>query len=345
MRKIPALLAITLIGSCFSFTQANELQTVTARLQETPLEQVLDGTVEAVRQSTVSAEISGRITEINFDVDDVVNKGNVLVKIRDNEYVARLQRAEAALNEAIAQFDDAKTEFARATDMFSKNVISEAQYDSAEAALKGAEARVAASRAAVSEAKDQLENTIVKAPYSGVVTERHVELGETVNPGSALMTGLSLEQLRTVVDVPQTFINAIRQHRQARIILLDDKQSIAGKSMTIFPYADPSRHTFRVRVNLPENISTLYPGMLVKVAFLTDTAQRLMIPEQALVQRSEVNAVYVVDDKGKVSLRQVRTGVANEEQVEILSGLQPGETIALDPVQAGIVLKEQAGEK
>jgi RND family efflux transporter MFP subunit len=175
--------------------------------------------------------------------------------------------------------------------------------------------------------------------------ERHVELGETVSPGKPLMTGVSLGQLRALVEVPQSFINAIRKHKKARILLLDSNQSISGQSLTIFPYADPVRHAFRVRVELPKNIKNIYPGMLVKVAFTTDTTKRLMIPKTSLVQRSEVSAVYVIDPSGKVKMRQVRTGYMNDENVEILSGLDAGETIAVNPVKAGIALKTQSGDK
>lgn len=344
MRKFNHLTIFLLILMLSSNAKSEEIPTTTVNLQVMPLEQLLDGTIEATKKSTVSAEIAGRITQINFDVDNPVEKGDVLVRIRDNEYKARLRKAQAALNEAKAQQEDAKLEFVRAQDMFKKNVVSESQFDSADAALKGAKARVAASKAAVAEAKEQLNNTIVKAPFSGVVKERHVELGEVVNPGKALMTGLSLNELRAVVDVPQTFINAIRAHKQARIIVVENNKTIASDSMTIFPFADPKRHTFKIRVNLPKGIENLFPGMLVKVAFVIDTTQRLLIPKKALVQRSEVNAVYVLNDNGGIKLRQVRVGHANEEHVEILAGLDAGETISLDPVAAGIMLKRQAGE-
>lgn len=339
------LALLGLLTSVFSITYASELESITVNFQETPLEQTLDGTIEAIKKSTVSSQISGRITEINFDVDNTVNKGDVLLRVRDNEYRARLQQAEAALNEARAQSQDAKLEFDRAKDMYKKNVISEAQYDRADAAVKGAEARVAAGKAAVAEAKEQLQNTEVKAPYSGVVTERHVELGETVNPGKPLMTGISLNQLRTLVEVPQSFINAVRKYKKARVILIENNQVIPGQSLTIFPYADPVRHAFPVRINLPQNTDHIYPGMLVKVAFTTDTTKRLMIPKASLVQRSEVSAVYVIDQEGKVKMRQVRTGYITDKSVEILAGLDAGESIAVNPVEAGIALKNQSGDK
>ena len=158
------------------------------------------------------------------------------------------------------------------------------------------------------------------------------------------MTGISLEKLRAVIEVPQMFINAIRQNKMARIIL-DNGKSIDSKSLVIFPYADPTHHTFKVRIGLPEDIKSLYPGMFVKAAFIVSKTERLMIPEESLVHRSEVTAVYVVEPDGKVEMRQVRTGYHNNHQIEILAGLDANENIALNPVEAGIVLKNQTGAK
>ena len=109
--------------------------------------------------------------------------------------------------------------------------------------------------------------------------------------------------------------------------------------MTIFPFADPQNHSFRVRVNLPEMDANILPGMLVKVSFVIDQSERLTIPAQALVRRSEVIGVYVVDADAKVSFRQVRTGHATREAIEITAGLEAGEMVAIDPVAAGIQLK------
>ncbi len=301
-------------------------------------EQVLDGVVEAIMQSTVSAQVAGRITEINFDVDDLVEKGAVIARIRDQEYKARLQQAEANLREALAQHKDARLAFNRAKDMFQKKVVSASDYDRSQAALKASEARVAAAKAAVSEAREQLANTVIRAPYSGVVVKRHVEVGETVRPGQAVMTGLSLDKLRVSVDVPQGFINAIRRQQAARIQV--GQRLLPSTGLTIFPYADPRRHTFKVRARLPEGVRNLYPGMLVKVAFKIGEEQVLSIPAAAVVQRSEVSAVYVMDDNGRIRLRQLRLGRHDGDRITVLAGLEVGERIVLDPVAAGIRLKQ-----
>lgn len=306
-----------------------------------PLEYQLDGVVEAAQKSTLSAQVSGRIEVINFDVDDTVNVGDVILRIRDNEYQARLQKALATLAEAKAGLNDAKLEYERASGMVKKKLISQSSFDKIKANRQTAEARVAASEASIAEAQEQLNNTVIRAPYSGVVVERHIELGETTHIGQKIMTGFSLQNLRVSVYVPQSLINAVRSHRSARVILLDGQSTIETESLTIFPYADSENHAFQVRANLKLYDQALYPGMLVKVAFIIDNTQRLMIPRSALVNRSEVAGVYVIDEQQKLAFRQVRPGHSFDDKIEILSGLEVGEKIALQPVLAGIALKAQ----
>lgn len=319
--------------------QTPALETVTAERVLTPLEYQLDGVIEAINQATLSAEVSGRIESINFDVDDTVEQGEVIVRIRDREYRARLQQARAALAEAQAGLDDASREFKRVQGLLKDKVISKAGYDKAEANLESARARVAASKASVNESQLQLDNTVVRAPYSGIVTARHVELGESTNVGQPIMSGYALGQFRANVDVPQSIINKVREFQQARVVLLNQPGSIAAGKLTIFPFADAQSHSFKVRLDLPQTEQPIFPGMLVKVAFVVGQTQRLMIPMHSLVKRSEVIAVYVIDDKQQVSLRQVRTGITEADRVEIVAGLDAGERVALDPVAAGIWLK------
>jgi RND family efflux transporter MFP subunit len=317
------------------------LQFGTAERISFPLEYQLDGLVEASQKSTISAQASGRVKAINFDVDDTVKAGEVILRIRDNEYRARLQKSQATLTEARANFIGAQFEYERAGGLIAKKIISESSFDKIKANYLAAEARVKAGEAGIVEAQEQLDNTIIRAPYSGVVVERHVELGETVQIGQPLMTGFALENLRVRVYVPQSMIKAVRLHRSTRVILPGNQSTFETEALTIFPYADPENHAFQVRAILKQNDQTLYPGMLVKVAFVIDNIQRLVIPKSVLVYRSEVVGVYVIDEQQQITFRQVRPGHDFGEKIEILAGMDAGEKVALNPVRAGIALKVQ----
>ncbi|MDO6461229.1 efflux RND transporter periplasmic adaptor subunit [Granulosicoccaceae sp. 1_MG-2023] len=305
--------------------------------------QVLDGTLEAVNSSTVSAQTSGTVTEINYDVDDFVEKGAVILKLRNNTQRAAVAQARAQLDSAQARYVEARDEQRRIADIYEKRLVAKSQLDSANAALNSARAAVKAAEAAVKSAEEELSRTVIRAPYAGIVTERFVEPGEAASPGVPLMSGISLENLRVTVNVPQRLIGGVRQAGSASV-LLPDGSSIQSSDLTFFPYADSATNTFRVRIQLEEGAQGLFPGMLVKVAFDVDSHEALTVPATAVVYRSELTGVYVADDEGRVSLRQVRLGHETDGQVEVLSGLQAGEQVAADPVAAGIYIKEQGAK-
>lgn len=311
------------------------------KLTVTPLEYRLDGVVEASRQATLSAEVSGRIEAVFFDVDDVVEKGEIILKIRDREYRAQLKRARASQAEAMANLQDAKQEFTRNQDLRKQKLISQAAFDKANANFIAAQARLQSTEADVSAAEERFDHTIVRAPFSGVVVERHAEPGESITPGQKIMTGYAQSELRVVSSVPQSIIAGVRKHLQARILLLENDAVIAVEKITIHPFADAQNHSFMVRLSIPVTDNSLFPGMLVKVAFTVGESSRVLIPRASLVYRSEVSAVYVIDADGRVTFRQVRPGNSFAERIEILAGLELNETVAIDPVRAGIRLKNQ----
>jgi RND family efflux transporter MFP subunit len=308
------------------------LETTTIEPTAGPIERRLDGVLEAVNQGTVAAQTAGRVEAIYYDVNDFVPAGAVIIRLRAAEQRAGLAAAEAQLREAVARETEAETRYGRISDMYARKVVPRATLDSATADRAAAVARLNAARAALASAREGVSYTEIRAPYAGVVTKRLVEVGETVAPGTPLMSGLSLQYLRVSVDIPQSIVDQVRRIRQAAIYV--DGRRIAATKVVIFPEASAPSSTFRARLDLPENATDLYPGMFVKVGFVTGTSQRLLLPASAIVRRSEVTAVYIVASTGEVSMRQVRVGDRFGGEVEILSGLQSGERVALDPLAA-----------
>ncbi len=309
--------------------KSQEFELATVSYQEVDRERVIDALVEAIHKATVSSQTSGRVSHIYYDVNDYAKKGDILLRIRDKDQRATLKVAEA-------DFHQAETEYNRINELFSKQLVARSLLDRAEADLKSTTARL-------EQAQENLEYTVVRAPYSGILVKRHIEIGETARVGMPLFTGLSLEKLRVAVNLPQDIINVVRKHNHARVMAFNEKsKSIEASSMVINPYADADNHTFLVRVNLPEGDHGLYPGMAVKVAFKIDSVRKLAIPIKAVTHRSEITAVYVADEQQKLSFRQIRIGRnINNEMVEVLEGLEETEQVSLDPLKAVKILKEQ----
>lgn len=317
------------------------LQTVEAVDHQLADEQRFDGLVEALSRSTVSAQTAGEIVELPFDVNDYVPKGEVILRIDDTRQKAELEKARADEARARARLKEALSTYERNRRLIKDNAVSKSQLDKSEADMKSAKAQVDAAVAALQQAQEQLDYTTVRAPFNGVMVERFVELGEQVQVGTRLGTGLSLDKLRVKTEVPSFFAGRVRSAAHARVAVANGDW-VESDRLTFFPYADPRSHSFTVRVDLPDGQHGLFPGMLVKVAFSVGERKALAVPSQAIVHRSEVTGVYVVGDDSKLQFRQLRLGneVADDLTV-VLAGLQAGEQVALDPVAAAILLKQQ----
>ncbi|QFY89591.1 efflux RND transporter periplasmic adaptor subunit [Magnetovirga frankeli] len=329
--------------AALSAGQAADLATQAAQKTQAPREVRLDSRVEAVQQATVSAQTGGQIEQLLFDVGDVVEKDALVVRLRDTEQRAQLARAEAARAEAEADLKRNRDNHRRISDLFAKQQVSTAERDQAQAALDAAEARLEQTQASLRQAQEQLDYTQVRAPYSGIVIQRHAELGEVAQPGKPLITGISLDRLRTLVAVPQTLVEQVRSRAKAEVELPDGSR-VAASRITVFPIADANSNTFLVRVYLPEGVEGLFPGMFIKTIFQLGQTQWLSIPDQALAQRGEVSGVYVRDDDGRLSFRHLRIGrQLPKQRLAVLAGLEEGEQVVLEPIAAGVALKAQQG--
>lgn len=344
MELFRASLMLALSGLISTNLWAANLATALVEKVEMPDVYQLNGTVEAVNKGTLSAQTSGQITKILVDVRDLVQEGQLIIQLKDTEQKARLDQAKANLQSAVAALQQAQREFNRVKGVFAKKLVSKSEMDNASANLKRARAQKKAAEAALQQAAEQYAYTQIRAPYTGVVTKRHVELGETVQPGMPLISGVSLDELRVTVDLPQSLMPAVRAQREGQV-LIPGGDWVAATRLTIFPLADPGSNTFQTRMLLPPKLRDLFPGMFVKAAFTTGTERLLAIPGSAVAHRSEVTAAYVMKEDGAIYMRHIRLGRRLPgDRVAVLAGLAEGEAVAIDPVAAGVALKAQRAE-
>lgn len=346
LRAAALLLILLVLAACSDPSRpparepntATRLETIAAEMAEIPRETVFDGRVEAINQATVSAQTAGRVVELPYDVGDYVEKDAVIARFTTAEQRARTEAAAATLSEARARLTETQLAFDRISDLHGRRLVARADLDRATADLDMARARAEAAQAAVNEAHEGLTHTVIRAPYAGIVLARQVQTGETVAPGTPLMTGLSLEHLRVAVDVPQQHIGPLRRERQARA-LLPEGGAVPIDELRIPPAADTATHSFRVLATLPPGEHGVFPGTLLKIAFISGIERRLLIPAQALARRGEVTAAYVIGESG-ITFRHLRIGTATADgRVPVFAGLAAGERIALDPVAAAIAYR------
>jgi len=321
---------------------AEQLAVAPVQYREVEQTYSVEGLVEATRQSTVSAQISGRIKEINFDVGSRVNKGQVILRIDEREAAQALAGSNAQVMQAQVMLQNAKATYERSKQLFEQKFISQSALDKAQADYQVARAQAAASEASAGQASLTRGYSDVIAPYGGVVAARLVEVGEMVTPGKPMMVGFDPAEMRVIVSVPQYKLQDIGTHPKVMVELPSLNRWVKAASISVQPLADARTHSTQVRVYLPNDEAGVYPGMFVRAHFVVGKADKLVIPNGAVLHRSEVVAVYVVDEKNAVKLRQVRLGEATADGfVEVLAGLNPGEKVAMDPVKAGMLSVQQ----
>lgn len=343
--------ALNLLWLAFSLSapagavHAQTLATAPVQYREVDLTYPAEAVVEATRQATVSAQVTGRIVEVRFDVGDTVQKGQVIARIDPSQATQVVAGSEAQVAQARAAYDNARIEAERTRDLARQKFVSQASLDRAEAALRVAKAQLDTARAGAGEAQTARSYTVVVAPYAGVVAARHVEVGEMAVPGKPLLTGFDPKEMRVVASIPQYKVADVRASPRVRVELPSLGKSVTGGTITVLPAADARTHSTRVRIDLPSGLSEVIPGQFARVHFTVGRARKLVLPESAVVRRSEVTGAYVVGEGGKVSFRQIRVGEpAGEGLVEVLAGLSPGENVALEPVKASIAVGQRPAQ-
>lgn len=309
----------------------------------------LDGVIQPVRQSTVSAQAGGRIATLLVKAGDKVQVGQLLASIDDREAQTGVQRSQAQVAQAQAELRNAQANFNRTKDLQAKGFVSAAALDSADSQLKGAQAGRAGAGAGARQSALAQGFTRVTAPFDGWVLQTHVEAGDLAVPGKPLLTLYAPLPLRVVVQVPVSRSSVARAAGSVELLLPGAEGGarwIRPVSSSNVPTADPVSQTIEWRLELPsEAAKALLPGQQVRVRFAGSQADRLVVPAAAVLRRGELTAVYVVLDKG-FSLKAIRLGTdSGVDGVEVVAGLQAGDRVAVDPVRAGLAGAQPAASK
>jgi RND family efflux transporter MFP subunit len=315
--------AFTLVST--AVMAADALPVVIVKPHPVDLTFPAESIVEAVQQTTVGAQVAGRVLEVRTDAGQRVNKGDLLMRIDARE-------AGEAARAADAQYKVAKLNYERHQQLKAQKFVSQAALDKVKADFDSAAANRSAAGASQSHA------TIV-APMSGIVARRHAEAGDMAMPGTPLFTIYQPGSLRVTASVPQYRLAAMRGVTTARVEFPELGKWVDATAVQILPTADAATHVSQVRVTLP-SLPEATPGMFARVHFVTGRADKLTVPASAVLRRGEVAAVYVQLPDGRLSLRQLRLGeIVGQGEIEVLAGLATGDKVVTDPVKAAIQIQ------
>jgi RND family efflux transporter MFP subunit len=324
------------------------------------------GYVVARRRATVAAKVTGKVVEVMLEEGQRVSAGQVIARLDDSnsraafaEASAQLQQSQASLASAQTAYEDAKPIFERAEKQRAAAVISaqsfdesRAQFNASHNSLLVAQSAVESTRAALAMAQRNLDDTVIRAPFSGVVTEKAAQPGEMVSPVSAgggftrtgIGTIVDMDSLEVEVDVSENFINRVSPAQPVSIKLnaYPDWQ-IPGAVIAAIPTADRSKATVKVRIAIKQKDPRIIPEMGARVSFLSEQLaagsedakppEGVLVPGEAVLTSGGSSIVYVV--RGSVvERRAVRLGAKTDGGQIIIAGLEAGNTVAIGDLPA-----------
>lgn len=322
---------------------------------------VLDasGYIVAQRQATVSSKVTGKVQELLVEEGQAVKQGQVLARLDDSNAraalllaQAQLDSARAGLAQANAQSKDATRQAIRNKELVSKGFVGQSVYDTAQsnadaqaAGVEAAQGNVAVAQRNISVYRQQLDDTVVRAPFAGVITVKNAQQGEMISPlsagGAGTRTGIGtlvdMDSLEIEVDVNENFIGRVKPGQPVTAKLnAYPEWEVPCKVIAVIPTADRSKATVKVRIGINNKDPRILPDMGVRVSFMDDSAaskpadapKGLLVPENA-VQVSGTTGVLFVIKEDKLERRAVKLGSKSSDGQQVLSGLTAGERVAV----------------
>jgi RND family efflux transporter MFP subunit len=303
------------------------------------------GYVVARRKATLSAKILGKISEVNFEEGQKVKEGDIVARLDDSDFQAALHQAQAQARMAKSTMDNTAPIYNRYQAARAQGAISTDAVENQRLAYDNARTAYDAAVATVGMAESNLRNTLIRAPFSGVVTVKVAQVGEVVAPSASgggdtrtgILTIVDMDSLEVQVDVSENYIERVQIGGDA-VIHLDafPDWDIPGSVFAVIPTADQSKGTVAVRVKIKSKDPRILPNMAARVGFMTapekgavQTVSRVTVPVGAVIANGKTGSVFVIND-GKVEKRDVALGLKTAQSVTILSGISAGDRLASD---------------
>jgi RND family efflux transporter MFP subunit len=330
------------------------------------------GYVTARRAATISSKITAKVTEVLIEEGVRVKEGQVLARLDDTNVAASLKLARAQLDssrkslaETQVRLDEANTDLARQTELIAKNVVSQADFDHAKADALAYKARleqqsfdVSVAERSVAVWEQQLDDTVIRAPFAGIVTSKDAQPGEMISPISAgggftrtgICTVVDMLSLEIEIDVNEAYINRVEpgQPVEATLDAYPDWK-VPCRVIAIIPTADRQKSTVKVRIGFDKLDPRILPEMSVKVAF-RETAEtagaaavRAVVVPRAAVRQEGGRDIVIVSARGRAEHRPVTVSGATDEETTLSAGLAEGERVVVDgpkEIADGALLKE-----
>jgi len=302
-----------------------ERETVPVRVRQVPRVETAVGTVRAVHETALASKLLAKIMEVNVTAGQAVTKGQILMKLDDEDLVARVQQANATTDAARSARDQAKIEYDRIKALIEKEAASKIEWDRVQSALKSAEAELQRADQTVKEATTVLGYCTIRSPMDGVVVDKRVEVGDTASPGQVLLKLFDPTRMQLVASVRESLTRRLKVGQTIGVRIDTLEHTCDGRISEIVPEAEAASRSFSVKVTGPCPPG-VYSGMFGRILIPLDVESILVIPQTAVEQVGQLQLVGVVEE-GQLRRRAVKLGRVFDDEVEVLSGLREGEMV------------------
>ncbi len=287
----------------------------------------VSGKVEAAKSANISTRMMGYVDKIYVQVGDKVRNGQLLLSVNNVDVSAKLAQVNAGITEAQAAFNNAEKDYNRYTALFQDNSASRKELDDMTAQFEMAKARLEAAREMKNEVNAQLSYANIRAPFSGVVTNKFINTGDMANPGMPLLEVESPGTYQVLAMVPESEILAIQKDTKVDVQLKSLGKIVGGKITEVSTSAKNTGGQYMVKVLLDASDANILSGMYATVQFpiVQESSKAIMIPNDALVYNGQLTGIYTVSQSNTALLRWLRLGRTVGDKVEVLSGLSADE--------------------
>ena len=286
------------------------------------------GKIEAVNIANLSTRMMGYVDKIYVQVGEKVRKGQQLISISNTDLSAKLAQVNAGITEANAAYINAEKDFNRFTALFNENSASQKELDDITANHTMAKARLEGAKQMKNEVNAQFSYANIRAPFSGTVTNKFINVGDMANPGMPLLEVESPGKFQVLAMVPESEILQIKADTEVDVVLKSLGETIKGKVVEVSTSAKNTGGQYMVKVVLDKSDAQVMSGMYATVRFpveAKESTQAVMLPKEAIVTNGQLTGVYTVSQTNTALLRWLRLGRSIGDKVEVLSGMSSDE--------------------
>ncbi|MBI5598828.1 MAG: efflux RND transporter periplasmic adaptor subunit [Deltaproteobacteria bacterium] len=288
------------------------------------------GTLEPEEEVEVSAEVSARLTRVFRDEGAMVGSGERLALLDEETFRLKVSRANADLERALSDLDFAFKDLERKEALFREGIVSKENHEESVMRKKAASAMAESAKAALSLAERDLENSRVKAPFSGVLSEKYVSTGGYVREGEKLFKLMNINPVKVSAGIPERYLGAVSAGQTVSLRVAPVIGEFMGRIYFISPHIDDATRTFEIKARIKNPDGVLRPGFFADVTITTGMKKGIfLVPENGVVTRDDKRFVFVVKD-GAVEERAVVIGERAMGKIEVIKGVEEGETVVKD---------------